>query len=108
MHLDLVRAGVIPPVDEGDGEARQEWVGHADWEWRGMVTLDAAALAHERVDLAFGSIDTVAEVLVNGCTVGSSMDQFLPVRFDVRGAAREGANEVRVRIRAPVPFVRAE
>ena len=108
VHLDLVRAGVIPPVDEGDGEARQEWVGHADWEWRGMVTLDAAALAHERVDLAFGSIDTVAEVLVNGCTVGSSMDQFLPARFDVRRAARGGANEVRVRIRAPVPFVRAE
>ena len=39
VHLDLVRAGVIPPVDQGDGEARQEWVGHADWEW--TATLEA-------------------------------------------------------------------
>jgi beta-galactosidase/beta-glucuronidase len=80
VHLDLVRAGVIPPVDEGDGEARQEWVGHADWEWRGTVALDAAALAHARTDLAFGSIDTVAEVFVNGTAVGTSLDQFLPAR----------------------------
>ncbi len=108
VHLDLVRAGVIRPVDEGDGEARQEWVGHADWEWRGTFALDAAVLAYGRVDLAFGSIDTVAEVFVNGTAVGTSMDQFLPARFDVRAAVREGANEVRVRVRAPVPYVRAE
>ena len=24
VHLDLVRAGIIPPVDEGDGEARRD------------------------------------------------------------------------------------
>jgi beta-mannosidase len=108
VHLDLIRAGVIPPVDEGDGEARQEWVGHADWEWCGTVEADARAFAAPRAELVFDSLDTVAEVRVNGASVGAAASQFVQHRFDVRGVLREGANEVRVRVRAPVPYVLAE
>ena len=108
VHLDLIRAGVIPPVDQGDGEARQEWVGHADWEWCGTVEADARAFAAPRAELVFDSLDTVAEVRVNGASVGAAASQFVQHRFDVRGVLREGANEVRVRVRAPVPYVLAE
>lgn len=108
VHLDLIRAGVITPVDRGDGEARQEWVGHADWEWTATLEAGAAALAEERAELVFDSLDTVAEVLVNGARVGEAASQFLRHRFDVRAALRPGANELRVRVRAPVPWVRAE
>ena len=108
VHLDLVRAGVIPPVDEGDGEARQEWVGHADWEWRGTLDADPRSLGQDRAELVFESLDTVAAVSVNGVAVGEAASQFVQHRFDVRGALREGANELRVRVRAPVPYVLAE
>jgi beta-mannosidase len=108
VHLDLERAGVIPPVDHGDGEMRQAWVGHADWTWRGSVVLGADALAQERVELVFGSIDTVARVLVNGVHVGDAASQFCTQRFDVKSAVREGANAVVVEVRAPVPYVLAE
>ena len=108
VHLDLVRAGVIPPVDQGDGEARQEWVGHADWEWAGAIDAGEGAAGHARADLVFDSLDTVAEVLVNGERVGEAASQFVQHRFDLRRALRPGRNELRVRIRAPVPFVLAE
>ncbi len=110
VHLDLVRAGVIPPVDLGDGEARQEWVGHADWEWTGALDLAGGdgIGGDGRADLVFDSLDTVAEVLVNGTRVGEAASQFVQHRFDVRGALRPGRNELCVRVRAPVPFVRSE
>lgn len=110
MHLDLVRAGVIPPVDLGDGEARQEWVGHADWEWTGALDVAGGdgVVGDGRADLVFDSLDTVAEVLVNGTRVGEAASQFVQHRFDVRGALRPGRNELRVRVRAPVPFVLSE
>jgi beta-mannosidase len=108
VHLDLIRAGAIPPVDQGDGEARQEWVGHADWEWTGSIEAGADALDEHRADLVFDSIDTVAEVWVNRTRVGEAASQFVQQRFDARGALRAGANELRVRVRAPVPFVRAQ
>ena len=108
VHLDLVRAGVIPPVDQGDGEARQEWVGHADWTWRAQLEVGAEALAEERVELVFECIDTIARVTVNGVHVGDAASQFMPHRFDVRNALRAGMNEVEVAIRAPVPYVLAE
>ncbi len=107
VHLDLERAGVIPPVDHGDGEMRQAWVGHADWTWRGAFEVAAETLAAERVELVFGSIDTVARVEVNGVHVGDAANQFTTQRFDAKEALRPGRNEVSVAVRAPVPYVLA-
>jgi beta-mannosidase len=108
VHLDLERAGVLPPVDVGDGEERQEWVGHADWTWTGRIDVPAEALAAGAVELCLDSVDTVAEVALNGVPVGSCASQFVPWRFGVRGAVRAGPNEITVRVRAPVPYVRSE
>jgi hypothetical protein len=44
VHYDLMRAGVIGPVDEGDGEAQQVWVGQTrleiGWIWVAMLLVD--------------------------------------------------------------------
>ena len=32
-HMDLVRAGVIPPPDAEGGESAQEFVGTTAWAW---------------------------------------------------------------------------
>ena len=112
VHLDLERAGIIPPVDLGDGEARQEWVGHADWEWRARIDVPAEAAGAARLDLVFDSIDTVAEVLLDGEPVGRAASQFVQHRFRAAGAGGAplpaGLHVIAVRVRAPVPFVRAE
>ena len=58
VHYDLMRAGVIGPVDQGDGEAQQVWVGHADWLWRGTIEVSAELLAEDCCELVFASLDT--------------------------------------------------
>ncbi|MFO0784462.1 MAG: hypothetical protein U0636_12360 [Phycisphaerales bacterium] len=103
MHADLERAGVIRPVDEGDGEEAQTWVGHTDWEWEREFEWQGSDAT--RVDLVFESLDTAATVWLNGVELGSVCNQFHPHRFDVRNVLRQGANTLRVRIAAPVLWV---
>ena len=103
VHADLERAGVIRPVDEGDGEDAQTWVGHTDWEWEREFQWQGSDAT--RVDLVFESLDTAATVWLNGTQLGSVCNQFHPHRFDVRSVLRQGANTLRVRIAAPVPWV---
>ena len=108
VHYDLMRAGVIGPVDEGDGEAQQVWVGHADWLWRGRIEVSADALAEECCELVFASIDTIATITVNGIEVGTAANQFVQYRCAVKRALRVGVNEITVAIRAPVDWVAAQ
>ena len=108
VHYDLMRAGVIGPVDEGDGEAQQVWVGHADWLWRGTIEVSADALAEECCELVFASIDTIATITVNGIEVGTAANQFVQHRCAVKRALHVGVNEITVAIRAPVDWVAAQ
>ncbi|MFO0963960.1 MAG: hypothetical protein U0625_13790 [Phycisphaerales bacterium] len=106
VHLDLLRAGAIAHPDRGDGEARQEWVGLADWRWRGRFEL-AELPAAGALELVFESIDTCATVRCNGVLLGEVANQFHPHRFDARAALRVGTNEIEVEVAAPVGRVRA-
>ncbi len=108
VHYDLIRAGVLVPVDEGDGEAQQVWVGYADWLWRGTIEVSAELLAEDCCELVFASIDTIACVTVNGIEVGTAANQFVQHRFDTKRALRVGVNEITVAIRAPVDWVGAQ
>ena len=108
VHYDLVRAGIIQPVDHRDGEAQQAWVGHSDWLWRGALEVSADAIAEECCELVFASLDTMATVTVNGVEVGQAANQFVQHRFSVKSALRVGTNEISVAIRAPIDWVRLE
>lgn len=108
VHLDLIRAGVIPHPDQGLGELDQFWVGQADWEYRCGFEAAAGLFAHERIDLVFDGLDTVATVELNGTIVGRAASMFHPHRFDVRRVLRPGRNEVAVTLSSPLRHIRME
>lgn len=100
VHLDLVRAGVIGDPFWRMQERGCQWVDRADWTYRTTFPVDAERLAargpHGRHFLHFHGLDTLARVFLNGALVGSAENFFLPHRFDVTDALREGDNELRV------------
>ena len=96
----LQDAGRIPDPYWRDNERKVQWVADTDWVFSRSFDVPAALLAHEAVYLSFDSIDTVAEVFVNGRRVGSANNQFRRWRFEVRKLLREGANTIEVRIRS--------
>ena len=97
----LQDAGRIPDPYWRDNEAKVQWVADKDWVFSRSFEVPAALLRHRAVFLSFDSIDTVAEVFVNGRRAGSANNQFRRWRFEVKKLLREGANEIEVRIRSP-------
>ena len=96
VHLDLLAAGRIADPFVGDEELRAAWVAERDWEYRREFTVDPAVASHERVELTFEGLDTLAEVSLNGEPLGSADNMFRSWRWDVTGRLRAGSNDLGV------------
>ncbi|MEE4543777.1 glycoside hydrolase family 2 protein [Streptomyces sp. V4-01] len=84
VHTDLMAAGLLadPFLDRNETEAA--WVGRADWTYE--TALPPGGTAHERTDLVFDGLDTVAEVRLGGTVLGATRNMHRGHRFDVTDA----------------------
>mgnify|MGYP000194137730 CR=1 FL=1 len=103
VHTDLLAAGLIEDPYGYDAETRLAWIGHTDWTYTATFDFGDDAIAHDRLDLACDGLDTFATLTLNGAPLGTTRNMHRRYRFDLRGAARAGANELSIRFAAPVP-----
>jgi len=75
-----------------------QWVGREDWAYERIFEPDAEILQSGAVFLSIDSIDTVAEITVNGRKAGRSENSFLRWRADIKSLLKPGPNTVRVLI----------
>ncbi|GAA3724821.1 glycoside hydrolase family 2 protein [Streptomyces tremellae] len=87
VHTDLLAAGAIPDPFLSANETAVEWVGRRDWVYD--TVLPARATAHERTDLVFDGLDTVAEITLGGEPVGRTANMHRGYRFDITGHLAE-------------------
>ena len=106
VHTDLLAAGLIPDPYHGVNEGLLAWIGLVDWTYR--TTFAWAPDGHDRHDLVFDGVDTVAEISLNGRVLGDVANQHRSYRFPVDAALRQGDNELVVCFRAPVPYANAQ
>ncbi|WP_337062598.1 glycoside hydrolase family 2 protein [Kineococcus sp. G2] len=100
VHTHLLDAGLIPDPYLGENEAALEWLHRTAWEYRldlGGVPGAGPPADGERVDLVFTGLDTVATLTLGGAELGRTANMHRTYRFDVTGALRAGATELRVR-----------
>ncbi|MGA5316460.1 glycoside hydrolase family 2 protein [Streptomyces pseudogriseolus] len=83
VHTDLLAAGLIPDPFLGRDETEVAWVGRRTWTYE--RDLPAGGPAHERTDLVFDGLDTVAEILLDGRPLGRVRNMHRSYRFDVTG-----------------------
>ncbi|WP_442738463.1 glycoside hydrolase family 2 protein [Streptomyces pseudogriseolus] len=83
VHTDLLAAGLIPDPFLGRDETEVAWVGRRTWTYE--RDLPAGGSAHERTDLVFDGLDTVAEILLDGRPLGRVRNMHRSYRFDVTG-----------------------
>lgn len=100
----LLTAGTIPDPYVGTNELAVQWVGREDWAFRRTFSVTAAFLKNESIILDLESVDTIAEVFVNGALVAESKTMFVPVQVQVRRFLREGENEVRILLKSPEAY----
>lgn len=102
VHTDLLRAGLIEDPYAGLNETKLRWIGRTDWEYRTRFDVDGQVRDHERVDLVFEGIDTIARIQLNGTHLANTANMHRAYRFDVRRLIRSTANELVVRFTSPV------
>jgi beta-mannosidase len=77
VHYDLVRAGRLDnPLASRQAAANAAWVADSDWLYRHTFVLQEAVGRDTRPILTFQSLDTFADIWLNGVLVGSSANMF--------------------------------
>lgn len=99
-ELDLVNAGILPPLEIGLNviEARK-YEGH-QWLYTKSFNVPEMTNSGSRATLVFNGIDTLADVFLNGEKIGETTNMLMPHRFDVTERLKNGANTVQVLIRS--------
>ncbi|SEG90856.1 beta-mannosidase [Actinacidiphila yanglinensis] len=105
VHTDLLAAGRIPDPFVGRNELDVQWVGKADWQYDTVV--DAGPTGHERTDLVFEGLDTVAEITLGGQLLGRTANMHRSYRFDVTRALAAGG-PIPLSVRFTSAFTAAE
>jgi beta-galactosidase/beta-glucuronidase len=98
VHLDLMRAGVIPDPFQRLYERDVAWVSESDWEYETTFTLSSPPPAH--AFLLFHGLDTVAEISLNGELLAKTDNMYVPQEFPVDGRLRAGENHLSILFRS--------
>ena len=81
VHTDLMAAGRLPDPFLDDNETAVAWVGREDWTYERDVAWHGPE--HDRIDLVFDGLDTVARVELGGVTLGETRNMHRSYRYDV-------------------------
>jgi len=100
IHLDLMRAGMMPEPSIGENMPGCRWPETKSWWYRTSFSVGDRFLLHERQQLIFDGLDLNAQVFLNGALIGTSRNAFIPIVFDARGKLLPGRNELVVRLTA--------
>ena len=98
IHLDLMRAGVIPDPFDRMHERDVAWVDESDWVYETEFTVDGPP--PPCAFLLFHGLDTLAEITLNGLALGTTETMFIPHEFPVGGRLQTGQNSLRVTFRS--------
>jgi len=111
VQTDLLNSKLIPDPFDRDNEFRLQWIGLADWEYQTTFQLDAAALAHDHVDLVFDGLDTFADVYLNDQPILHADNMFRRWRIPAKATLKSGSNTLRIvfhsAIEKMIPYVKS-
>jgi beta-mannosidase len=102
IHQDLLAAELIADPYLDANEDLQHWVGESDWEYRTTVLVETGG--HERVDLVFEGLDTVATVSLGGEVILQAQNMHRIHRIDITRFADGIERALVVRFAAPTTW----
>ncbi len=92
IHTDLLDNKLIPDPYDRDNEAKLQWIGERDWEYRTSFDVDAATFAKQHIVLQFDGLDTYADVYLNGTCILQADNMFRGWGIQVKKLLRRTKN----------------
>ncbi len=105
-YLDMLALGRIADPFEGVNEQRLLWLAEQDWEYQRTFTPSAELLSQQSIELVCGSLDTLAEVYLNGTLVGKTANMHRTWRWQVKELLLPGENTLYILFRSPLEYTR--
>ncbi|WP_253259366.1 glycoside hydrolase family 2 protein [Subtercola boreus] len=102
IHTDLMAAGLIDDPYLDDNERLLAWIGSCDWRY--STTFSFSDDGHDRTQLVFEGVDTIASIELNGHAVADTKNMHRTYRFDVAPLLRQGSNDLVVTFSSPVKY----
>jgi beta-mannosidase len=102
VQTDLMAAALVADPFHRDNEAKIQWVGLSDWQYRTTFKVDRATLARGHVELVLDGVDTFADVYLNGSKLIATDNMFRRWRVPVKSLLHAGVNTLEVRLYSPI------
>ncbi|MEM1269735.1 MAG: hypothetical protein AAGI08_06775 [Bacteroidota bacterium] len=107
VHGALLAAGKIPDPYWRDNEREVQWVGETAWTFTRSFDVPADMLKEDRLELVFEGLDTFAEVVLNGSSLGQTDNMHRVWRFDVKNLLHAGSNTLDLHFHPTQPYIDA-
>lgn len=97
VHPTLIAAGRLPDPFADDNLSKHRWVENRDWWYRARFDAEAGD-----VRITADGLDTIAELFIDGRSIGHHANQFRPAEFDVT-LETGGEHVMLIRFSRPLP-----
>ena len=104
--LDLARNGLIPDPFYGTNEKDLYWVGEKDWIYSRHFDVAAGFLSARHITLVCESLDTIADVFVNGRLIKKARNCHVRHLINVKDVLKEGDNLIEILFYSSVAYVK--
>lgn len=105
VHTDLMGSHIPEDIYYRDNTDQCQWIEDRDWKYTKTFQLDDLP---PKAQLVFEGLDTYADIVLNGVSLGFTDNMFIAHRFDVSKILRIGVNTLCVSFRSPVREVQGE
>lgn len=103
--LDLLNNKLIEDPFYSTNEADLQWVVKENWVYKKTFTVDEKLTSAEKIQLVAQSLDTLADIQINGKAVGSTNNVHRTYIFDIKPFLHIGQNTIQITFNSPVPYI---
>lgn len=106
VYTDLNRNGKIKDPYWKDNAQELLSLMELDYEYETEFECDSELLKYDRILLRFEGIDTLADIYLNDCLIGSAFNMHRTWEYSVKDVIRPGKNKLTVRLHSPLEHIR--
>ena len=108
VHTDLLNLGYIEDPFFEDNELKLQWISDYDWDYKISFDFPDEFEKDSPVLIVFDGLDTIAEVFLNGESIGKFDNMFRRYEIDVSSRLLEKNNELVVKFASPIKYAQAQ
>lgn len=98
----LNEIGDLPDPSIGVNAEQYSWIEDHIWTFKTTFEINSAELKNEFIYFSTESIDTYAEIVVNGVSIRSTENAFISYKIDIKSAIILGNNTIEIHFTPPV------